>query len=253
MLHKYLLYILYAFVALYFTSCSEKKKEIINPSSLNVIPIPNNALKAEGFFEINSETNLEFEKSLESSAKFLNQHLKKGMKYELSDKSDGNSIVFAIDTNITTPESYKITVDEEKLLIESSDDKGAFYAVQTIRQLLPASFENGSYDDIKVKLDLLTIEDSPRYAYRGFMLDVARHFFTVEEVKQTIDLISLYKINTLHLHLTDDQGWRIDIKSWPNLTKHGSTSSVGNERGGFFTQNDYRQPLLIDFLSFCSI
>ena len=106
---------------------------------------------------------------------------------------------------------------------------------------MPASFENSSYGIDTVSFDLLKIEDNPKFAYRGFMLDVARHFFTVDEVKRTIDLLAIYKINTLHLHLTDDQGWRIEIKSWPNLTEHGSKSSVGNKKGGFYTQEQYKE------------
>ncbi|MCL4144066.1 UNVERIFIED_CONTAM: hypothetical protein GTU68_042336, partial [Idotea baltica] len=86
-----------------------------------------------------------------------------------------------------------------------------------------------------------TIRDYPNYGYRGAMLDVARHFFDVEEVKHYIDLISTYKMNALHLHLTDDQGWRIEIKSWPKLTEIGGSSEVGGGKGGFFTQEDYKE------------
>lgn len=85
------------------------------------------------------------------------------------------------------------------------------------------------------------IEDAPNYAYRGTMLDVSRHFFTVEEVKAYIDMIAMYKINYLHLHLSDDQGWRIEIKSWPNLTTHGGSTEVGGGKGGFYTQEDYQE------------
>ena len=84
------------------------------------------------------------------------------------------------------------------------------------------------------------IRDAPKYSYRGAMLDVSRHFFTVEEVKQYIDLLALYKINHLHLHLSDDQGWRIEIKSWPNLTEYGGRSEVGGMTGGFYTQEEYK-------------
>ncbi len=86
----------------------------------------------------------------------------------------------------------------------------------------------------------VTIQDAPQYAYRGAMLDVARHFFSVQDVKRYIDLITSYKVNKLHLHLTDDQGWRIEIKSWPKLTEIGGTSAVGGDQGGFYTQAQFR-------------
>ena len=220
-------------------SCSNKEIIDYKPTTIDVIPIPNKVMKAAGFFEINKKTSLVFDRSLKNSAGFFKQYLTKGLGIEISGKSKNYSIVFSLDTAMVGIESYRITIDKESLLIESPSDIGAFYAVQTLRQLLPPSFENGTYGKDKVRLDLLKIEDSPRYEYRGFMLDVARHFFNADEVKHVIDLISAYKINKLHLHLTDDQGWRIEIKSWPNLTESGSRSSVNNEKGGFYTQKDY--------------
>ena len=86
------------------------------------------------------------------------------------------------------------------------------------------------------------IEDRPRFAWRGAMLDVARHFFGPADVRRYIDLMALYKLNRLHLHLSDDQGWRIEIKSWPNLTTHGGSTSVRGGPGGFYTQQDYARP-----------
>ena len=93
----------------------------------------------------------------------------------------------------------------------------------------------------KVYIPTGAIIDNPNFEYRGTMLDVSRHFFTLEEVKEHIDMIALYKFNYLHLHLSDDQGWRIEIKSWPNLTKHGGSTEVGGGEGGFFTQEQYKE------------
>jgi hexosaminidase len=93
----------------------------------------------------------------------------------------------------------------------------------------------------KILIPTGTIRDYPTYAWRGSMLDVSRHFFSVADVKRYIDLISHYKMNVLHLHLTDDQGWRIEIKSWPNLAVHGGTTQVGGGKGGFYTQEDYKE------------
>ena len=117
---------------------------------------------------------------------------------------------------------------------------GLFWGTQTLRKLLPAAIETGSHGADPWSIPLGTIHDSPRFAWRGMMLDVARHFFGVDEVKRLIDLMALYKLNRLHLHLTDDQGWRIAIRSWPRLTKIGGQTAVNGGPGGFYTQRQYR-------------
>ena len=116
---------------------------------------------------------------------------------------------------------------------------GVFYGVQTLRQLLPWSIEYRAARPRPISVPFAKIVDRPRFAWRGSMLDVARHFFGVEDVKHYIDLLALYKLNRLHLHLSDDQGWRIEVKSWPNLTKHGASTQVGGGAGGFYTQAQY--------------
>jgi len=119
---------------------------------------------------------------------------------------------------------------------------GLFYGVQTIRQLLPywSEYEAIMFRQPKpVTLPAVTIRDAPRYEWRGAMLDVARHFFTVDEVKRFIDLLALHKMNRLHLHLADDQGWRVEIAKWPDLTAKGGLSEVGGTPGGFYTKAQY--------------
>jgi hexosaminidase len=123
-------------------------------------------------------------------------------------------------------ESYRLTVSEAGVIVAAADEAGRARALATLRQL-------GS------QAPPLTIEDAPRYPWRGFMLDVARHFFGVEDVLRWIDLAALYKLNVLHLHVTDDQGWRLESKRWPRLTEVGSATQVGGGPGGFFTQDDY--------------
>ena len=140
-------------------------------------------------------------------------------------------------------EGYTIRVDRDTVLITASNGAGIFHGVQTLRQLLPAGIESHQ-SAIKMgtwTIPAVTVEDMPTYRWRGAMLDVARHFFTVDEVKQVIDILALYKLNTLHLHLADDQGWRIEIKSRPELTAMGAPSEVGGGPGGFFTQADYSE------------
>jgi hexosaminidase len=114
-----------------------------------------------------------------------------------------------------------------------------FYGVQTLRSLLPFSVELRAARPHAITLPSGRVADRPRYAWRGAMLDVARHFFGPEEVKRYIDLMALYKLNRLHLHLSDDQGWRLEIPGWPNLTRHGGSTAVGGGPGGFYTQADY--------------
>ncbi len=119
--------------------------------------------------------------------------------------------------------------------------EGAFRGVQTLRQLLPDSPDETLAAYPVWVLPGGEIEDRPRYAYRGAMLDVSRHFFPVEAVKKYLDQLAYYKMNYLHLHLTDDQGWRIEIKSWPRLTSVGGQTQVGGGPGGFYTQEEYRE------------
>ena len=139
-----------------------------------------------------------------------------------------------------TGEEYKLTVTRDSIRI-SGTPAGIFYGVQTLRQLLPPAIES----DMQLKgmwtIPAITIVDRPRFSWRGSMLDVARHFFTVDEVKQFIDLLALYKLNVLHLHLSDDQGWRIEIKSRPRLAAMGGATQVGGGPGGYYTQADYAE------------
>lgn len=134
------------------------------------------------------------------------------------------------------PEAYSLTIDNNGVLISAADMAGVQYALTTLSQLLlfELAENNATYS-----LNQISINDKPRYAYRGAMLDVARHFFSVDQVKRYLDYLTFYKFNTLHLHLTDDQGWRIDISTWPNLTMHGGSTQVGGGEGGYYTQQDY--------------
>jgi len=127
------------------------------------------------------------------------------------------------------PEGYRLEVRDGRARIEAGGDAGRFYAGQTLRALSGA----GPPPDV-------SIADRPRFAWRGAMLDVARHFFGVEDVRRLIDHLAAYKLNVLHLHLSDDQGWRIAIDRWPRLAEQGGRTAVGGDPGGFYTQDDYR-------------
>jgi hexosaminidase len=138
-------------------------------------------------------------------------------------------------------EGYRLHSAADGVTITASAPAGLFHGVQTLRQLLPAAVEKRTVQPGPWQIAGGTIEDHPRYAYRGAMLDVARHFFTVAQVKRYIDRLALYKINELHLHLSDDQGWRIAVDSWPRLATYGGSTEVGGGAGGYYTKADYRE------------
>src|SRR5690606_17759378 len=125
------------------------------------------------------------------------------------------------------PEGYRLSSTAGRVVISAPELAGLFYGVQTLRQLLPASVEYRAARRRVLQVPPVEIADAPRFGWRGLMLDVARHFFSVDDVKRVLDLMALHKLNRLHLHLADDQGWRIQIDEWPNLTQLGSTSEVG--------------------------
>ena len=142
-------------------------------------------------------------------------------------------------------EGYLLTVSDSQIVIQAEQPAGLFHGVQTLRQLLPASIEQRTAQ-AGTQTTVWTVPsgsvlDTPRFSYRAAGLDVARHFFTVTQVERYIDEISLYKIDYLHLHLTDDQGWRIAIDNWPNLTAVGGRTEIGGGAGGYYTQAQYRQ------------
>jgi hexosaminidase len=135
---------------------------------------------------------------------------------------------------------YELTVSRTGVEIAAVEPVGIFRGMQTLRQLLPPGIERQmKFGNDVWTIPPVSISDQPRFAWRGAMLDVSRHFFTVREVQQYVDILALYKMNVLHLHLSDDQGWRIEIKSRPKLTGAGSVTQVGGGPGGFYTQEDY--------------
>jgi len=138
-------------------------------------------------------------------------------------------------------EGYDLTVTHDSVRLVANRPAGLFRGIQTIRQLLPADIESDmGVERYDWSIPAVSITDQPRFAYRGAMLDVSRHFFTVDEVEQYLDILALYKMNVLHLHLSDDQGWRIQIDSRPKLTAMGSLTQTGGGAGGFYTKQDYQ-------------
>ncbi|PAE38039.1 family 20 glycosylhydrolase [Bacillus sp. 7884-1] len=139
-------------------------------------------------------------------------------------------------------EGYNLVTDTDRVTLSAYKPEGIFRGTQTLIQLLPAEIVKSTVvTGVPWVIPCSTINDKPSYSYRGIMIDVARHFFTVDQVKRQIDLASQYKINKLHLHLSDDQGWRIEIKSRPDLITYGSISAVNHAPGGYYTQEQFKE------------
>jgi hexosaminidase len=229
-----------------FVACQSKQN---NLALRALIPKPNLVKSTGDSFGITSSTKIFVSSSstaLLPVAEYLGSKLRPSTGFELkviqASEKPASGIFFTMGNNASLgEEGYEIAIEEDLLTVTSYQPAGAFRAIQTIRQLLPPSVELSTPHEGPWQIPTGEIKDSPVYAYRGAMLDVARHFFSVEEVKRFIDLIAAYKINVLHLHLSDDQGWRIEIKSWPNLTEQGGKTEVGGGVGGFYTQEQYKE------------
>jgi hexosaminidase len=171
----------------------------------------------------------------------LSEHLGRASGLEIpveeanTDSSRGNIFLGLNGDKSLGEEGYELSITTDSIQLRANCPAGLFYGVQTLRQFLP------THPSGTVRLPAVSIRDTPRFTWRGTMLDVARHFFGVEDVKRYIDLISHYKMNVLHLHLSDDQGWRIEIKSWPRLTEVGGSTQVGGGDGGYYSQEQYKE------------
>ncbi|UMB55289.1 beta-N-acetylhexosaminidase [Lutibacter sp. A64] len=241
--------VFFFFSIILITSCSGNPQ--LNLSEAVLFPKPVSVSETGSSFELNAKTKIFVTNDSEellgignSLVSILNPATGFNLAVETgSETSKSNSIYLKIsdlDTKFGS-EGYKLTISEKNIVIESVTVEGVFRAIQTLRQLLSDEIESTQKQEKQWFIASGEIEDYPEYAYRGAMLDVARHFFGVEDVKRYIDLLAAYKINILHLHLSDDQGWRIEIKSWPKLTTIGGSTEVGGGEGGFYTQEQYKE------------
>jgi hexosaminidase len=239
---------LFLMAALFLSAVSCKDSKDAHGTDA-LIPRPMEAMAGKGSFWIDRKTSIQIAGSNAETAR-LGWHLSSALVaatgFELPvAAAEGDStgrILLTLDEADTTlgGEGYVLDVTEQQASIRAHAPAGIFYGIQTLRQLLPAKIESeDSVKQVSWEIPAVHIRDRPEYAYRGSMLDVARHFFGVDDVKRYIDLISTYKMNILHLHLTDDQGWRIEIKSRPRLTEVGGSTQVGGGKGGFYTQEQY--------------
>lgn len=201
-----------------------------------LIPLPNSVEPLAGAFTPDAATRVVYDApEITPVADYLAGLLGISAEAALVAPDETNIIHLLLGAEDAGAEGYRLAVTDAQIRIEAATPAGLFYGVQTLLQLLPVGEIAGA------SIPAAVITDAPRFEHRGAMLDVARHFFGVDDVKHVIDLMAAYKLNRLHLHLSDDQGWRIEIKSWPNLTTIGGLTAVGGDEGGFYTQEDYAE------------
>ncbi|WP_289745483.1 glycoside hydrolase family 20 protein [uncultured Bacteroides sp.] len=230
-------------------SCSGEK----TAANYQVIPIPQEiVMAANGEFALNNNVKIiypEGNEAMQRNAQYLAGYLKKatGKVYQIETGTEGKgNILLQVVSDVEKPEAYQLKVNAEGVVISGASEAGVFYGIQTLRKSIPV-LENST-----PVLSYVEISDAPRFDYRGAHFDVSRHFFTVEEVKSFIDMMALHNMNRLHWHITDDQGWRIEIKKYPLLTEigsqrketvigHNSGEYDGKPYGGFYTQEEARE------------
>ena len=219
----------------------------------NVIPLPQEVtLTQKGAFVLTGATPIvypEGDEQLKNDAQFLSDYIADVTALRLTTTSAKvkNAITLRLNKKVQSKEGYVITVDKKGVVIEGATAAGVFYGVQTLRKSIPVDKSL-----TEVTLPGVVLKDAPRFGYRGVMLDCARHYFPVKFVKQFIDLIAMHNMNVFHWHLTDDQGWRIEVKKYPDLAKIGSVrektvlghnSDVFDDTpyGGYYTQEEARE------------
>jgi len=233
-------------------ACSTEKQ----PQPFSVIPMPNDVTLSEGSFNLAgqdfyADAALD-QASHKAIADFWDQLYRvSGKKSTLSSEETGQKVRFIPNPNLGA-EEYALNVNDKGVTVEASAFGGFFYAIQTLKQMLPAEIYGGKKVRADWVLPYVSILDAPRFDYRGIHLDPCRHFWSIEETKRYIDIAATYKLNRLHWHLTEDQGWRMEIKKYPKLTEVGAwrsgtcigkdfDSSDGIRYGGFYTQDQMRE------------
>ena len=217
-----------------------------NPTNYEVVPLPQSIVMQKGEpFVLNSQVQILAAEGLQREAQFLQQYIKEVSDIDLAiaDKRQKKTtyIVLSVSPKVTNPEGYVLTVSEKGITIEGGSSAGVFYGIQTLRKSIASR-----------QIPAAVVTDAPRFVWRGMHLDCSRHFFSVDFVKKFIDLLALHNMNRFHWHLTDDQGWRIEIKKWPKLISIGSQRSgtiIGTNSdiddgipyGGYYTQDEARE------------
>ena len=234
-------------LAALIVSCGKSEQKAYN-RGINIIPVPAEMTITDttATFNLSSSTSIGVNSpDFQVPAEYLAAKIKAATGFDVKVGDAGN---ISLELNTRVPvnnEGYLLTSTKDGVTIQARTPEGAFYGVQTLLQLLPAEIESAELvKNVAWEIPLVEIKDEPRFAYRGYMLDVCRHFATVEEVKRQLDVLAMFKINQFHWHLTEDQGWRIEIKKYPRLTETGSvrTEGDGKQYGPFFyTQEQIKE------------
>ena len=210
----------------------------------HIIPVPEKLTPESGEFVLSAQTTIYAPKATEVAQFFADKMTRAtGLDIAVSKKKAPNNIQLLLSKKVQGDEAYELVVAPNGVTATAATTKGLFYAMQTLLQLLPPQIESETAaQGITWTAPACQIQDKPRFAYRGTLLDVCRHFFGIEQLKKQIDILSMYKINNLHLHLTEDQGWRVEIKKYPKLTEVGAwrTGEHGEKVGGFYTQEQLK-------------
>lgn len=224
----------------------------LSAQTINVIPTPQKMDVSTGTFLLTAQTKIASKgKEAEETARYFREKVARvtGFPFEKGKAGRAGTVTFEIDKSVKGAEAYTLEVSGDKVTARASTSDGLYYAAQTLLQLLPPQVENGTLvtTPVQWQIPCVRIEDYPRFAYRGVMLDPCRHFLPVDAVKKQIEMLSAYKINRIHWHLTDDQGWRIEIKKYPQLVEKGSrrVEGDGSVTSGYYTQEEIRE--VVDF------
>jgi len=211
-----------------------------NDSQLPIIPYPSSVQITDGNFTLNSNTTISaaYPKEFEQEVSYMQSMLKSvmGGNIAISKNTKKNVIELNSLSTLASDEAYILEITSDKITISAKNGKGVFYALQTLRQIMPIEKQP------TVSLPNLIIEDSPGYTWRGVHSDISRHFFGMDYLKKHIDRLSYYKFNKLHLHLTDDQGWRIEIKQYPKLTSEGAWRTLKNKHDSICIERSKENP-----------
>ena len=224
----------------------------VSLASLPLIPLPSDVAESSGLFAISKTTPIAVENDAEdvrATAGVLSHLLAAPLgaapRLETATAAPVKGAILLTKANADAAlgeEGYELKVTPDAIVIRAASSAGLFYGVQTLRQLLPPDIEAGGKTVEVLNVPCVAIKDSPRFRWRGLMLDVSRHFFDKKEIETYLDLMALYKLNTFHWHLTDDQGWRIQIKKYPKLTEVGAWRRPSWFWTGSKTQHAIRQP-----------
>ncbi|MFI6641915.1 beta-N-acetylhexosaminidase [Streptomyces sp. NPDC050504] len=214
----------------------------------DTVPVPASVSPAGRPYTLNDKTRIRVDggsREVRRIGDYLADVLRPSTGYRLpvtgEGGGDGIRLRLAPGAKDLGDEGYRLVADRRSVTVTARRPAGLFHGVQTLRQQLPAKVEADTRQTGPWQVAGGTVTDAPRFGYRSAMLDVSRHFLTVEQVKRYIDQIALYKINKLHLHLSDDQGWRIAVDSWPRLATYGGSTQVGGGPGGYYTKAQYRE------------